>query len=317
MSCKNKFNNLYFLAQIRTSNINYIKILEISNFETNKILIDRLEDSNKLLQKSKGKLKNLNENLQVQVSKEVEQRVKKQEEVIRANELLSQQSKLASMGEMIMNIAHQWRQPLTVVSSNLVLLELLDEKNKLTKDKLITKIHESQNQIDFMSKTIDDFRNFFKPNKNKEKFYISSAIETTLSLVKVTYKKNQIEIIKNIDENIEIINYKNEFSQVILNLLNNCNDAFISNEIANPKINISVFKKNNQVVITISDNAGGIKIEPIEKIFEPYISTKHQSLGTGIGLYMCKTIIEKNMKGFLSVKNISNGAIFEIILNEE
>ena len=227
--------------------------------------------------------------------------------------LLIHQNKLASMGEMIGNIAHQWRQPLTQLSSILINIDLHFEKNRLTKEKLKTKIDEANGQISFMSNTIDDFRNFFSSGKSKEKYAIKEVIELVNHLMNASLYKNNIKLIIDIHDNFILDGYSNELTQALINIINNAKDVFIERDIKNRLIIIKTFIQDNENIITIQDNAGGIDITPIDKIFEPYFSTKHASVGTGIGLYMTKTIIEKNNNGKIDVKNSNEGAVFTII----
>jgi signal transduction histidine kinase len=214
-------------------------------------------------------------------------------------ELLIHQSKLASMGEMLGNIAHQWRQPLSRLGYILMNIESKDKEHQHTQ-----KLQEASDQLEFMSQTIDDFRDFFKPDKEKEPFSLVEETQKVISLLDVI----EVEIALNVIEDINILNYKNEYKQVILNLLTNAKEVLEERDIPSPKIVLTIDK--NQV--TVSDNAGGIKVKEIQKIFEPYYSTKVQ--GTGIGLYMSKMIVEKNMGGKLSVTNKENGALFMLVL---
>lgn len=281
-----------------------------------KILIDKLEDTNKNLMQSEEKLKILNQNLENRVHEEVMQKLSKEREIHDKQRILEHQNRLASMGEMIGSIAHQWRQPLTALSSILVLIELLADDKKLNHDKLKEKINDANFQINFMSKTIDDFRNFFKPNKQKELFNVKKQVLLALNLIKSSILNNNIKVDINAKDDIFINGYANEFAQVILNLLANSKDAILERKIENANIKIKITQNNKFAYICIKDNGGGISLKPIEKIFEPYVSTKHKSSGIGIGLYMSKSIIETNMQGKLSVKNLKNGAFFLITLSK-
>ena len=220
-----------------------------------------------------------------------------QAEKEKQKELMIHQSKLASMGEMIGNIAHQWRQPLTHLSYILMNIEELDAKKERSK-----KVEEANVQLEFMSQTINDFRDFYVPDKEKEHFSIAKETQNIIDLINF----QDIKIVFNIEEDIEIFNYKNEYKQVLLNLLSNAKEALTQREIKEPQFEITIDKS----CITIKDNAEGIKVKNLQKIFEPYFTTKEKS--SGIGLYMSKMIVEKNMKGSLSVQNGENGAIFEI-----
>ncbi len=276
------------------------------------IILKELNESNQKLKNSQDELKELNKNLRKRVEKEIELKLKKEREANEKERILSHQSKLASMGEMIGNIAHQWRQPLTALSSILINIELFFEKGKLTKEKLSNKINEANEQINFMSKTIDDFRNFFSSGKQKEIFNVSVPIKKVENLMSASLSNNDIKLCINIKDNFKLFVYPNEIAQALLNLVSNAKDVILERGIKNGYIKISTFIKDDKQIISIKDNAGGIKASPIEKIYEPYFSTKHATSGTGIGLYMTKTIIEKNNNGKIFVSNNDNGAVFMI-----
>ncbi len=227
--------------------------------------------------------------------------------------LLLNQNKLASMGEMIGNIAHQWKQPLAQLSFILVNIELNSSRGKLTESKLKEKISEANAQIAFMSNTIDDFRNFFSSGKPQEEYAIKDVVILTEQLLSATLEKNKIELSIDIKNNFYLVGYPNEIVQAFVNIINNAKDALLEREIQNPQILIKTFVKNSNKIVTIQDNAEGINIEPIDKIFEPYFTTKFSNSGTGIGLYMTKMIVEKNNAGKISVKNLHTGALFTII----
>ena len=277
------------------------------------IILKELDESNQKLKNSQYELRELNKNLQKRVEKEIELKLKKEREANEKERILAHQSKLASMGEMIGNIAHQWRQPLTALSSILINIELFFEKSKLTKEKLSNKIIEANEQITFMSKTIDDFRNFFASGKQKERISVSVPIKKVENLMNASLNNNDIKLNIDIKDNFELFIYPNEISQALLNLVSNAKDVILEREIKNGQIKISAFIQDGKHILTVKDNAGGIKVTPIEKIFEPYFSTKHATSGTGIGLYMTKTIIEKNNNGKIYVTNDGGGAVFTII----
>ena len=225
---------------------------------------------------------------------------------------LIHKSKLASMGEMINNIAHQWKQPLTHLSYINMNLYLASPDELFDKGYLKMKIEESNQQIDFMSNTIDHFRDFYKPVKDKEKFLISRSIKKSIDIMGPILKLNAITLHFKINKDLILTSYENEYSQVVLNLISNANDELLSRNIENPMIYIEVNLNDNKSITTVSDNAGGIIEDKIEKIFEPYFTTKDR--GSGIGLYMSKTIIESHFKGELHVKNTEEGACFSIIV---
>jgi len=238
------------------------------------------------------------------------EKVKEEIEKNREKEqMLMHQSKLAALGEMLGNIAHQWRHPITRLSLLIQNFELAYKMGKID-DKFVDKFKTKANeQINYMSNTIDDFTSFFKKDKQKQKFYVEEVIEDALKLLEGRIKN--VKIIKEYETTIMINGYKTEFSQVILNILNNAIDVLNERKIENKKIWIKI--KSN--LIEIEDNAGGIAEDIKEKIFEPYFTTKFQSQGTGIGLYMSKIIITKHFNSKLEVENSKFGAIFKIILN--
>jgi len=234
-------------------------------------------------------------------------------EALRVKEqMLIQQSRLAAMGEMIGNIAHQWRQPLNNLGLIVQQLPLFYKFGELTQESLDESVMQSMNIILHMSKTIDDFRNYFRPDKEKVEFKVRETIDTTLSLIKDTFKNHHISI-EVVAKNDPIIHgYRNEFAQVLLNILNNARDILTERATDNPKVMITASSEGGRAVVTITDNAGGIPEEIMGKIFDPYFTTKGPQEGTGVGLFMSKTIIEKNMGGKLTGRNIANGAEFRI-----
>ena len=236
--------------------------------------------------------------------------------------LLLYQSKMASMGEMIGNIAHQWRQPLSTITATASGIRLQNELNMLDKEFLDDGLKGISNSAMYLSHTIDDFRNFFKKDDEKTKFFVKDLIERTIGLISSKFNDNEINILKKI-ENIELDTHQNQLIQVIINLLNNAKDEFEKiDKSAKKCIFIDSYKKDDEYIIKIKDNAGGIPKEIIGKIFEQHFTTKSDVDGTGIGLFMSKEIIEKNIKGKISAYNeefeyegnIYKGAVFEIIL---
>ncbi len=257
----------------------------------------------------------LNKNLESRVKEEIDKR--RQQE-----QLLIQQSKLASMGEMIGVIAHQWRQPLTALG--LIVQDIKDAYNhgELDRKYLSNNVQEAVAQIHFMSKTIDDFRNFFKPTIEETYFPVDTAIKEVIALLSSQLGSADINVELVIEENVSlgIKGYLNEFMQVIMNLLHNSRDAVLElknrrrQSYINKPITISVCNRGNKIVVSIGDHGGGIAKDIIDRIFEPYFTTKEEGKGTGVGLYMSKVIIENNMRGKLYVDNISDGALFTIEL---
>ena len=230
--------------------------------------------------------------------------------VIEQDKLLIQKSKMASMGEMIGNIAHQWRQPLSQLSGLFFDIESAYDYKELNKKYLQNRVEEANDLLEYMSKTIDDFRNFFNPNSKKEEFYLKDAVENAIKIVKSTLNYYQIELTINIDENHKIEGYKNEYSQAVMNIITNAKDVIKERNIKNPQIKI-YSQKREKLYLHIEDNAGGVDENIIEKIFDPYFTTKYE-YGTGIGLYMTKLIVEDKMNGNIKVKNSKDGAVFTI-----
>lgn len=237
-------------------------------------------------------------------------------------QILAQQSKMAAMGEMLENIAHQWRQPLSVISTAATGMQLELELNNSISNALATKsINAINEHAQYLSKTIDDFRNFFNPNKEKKFFKISSCIRNAIFLVKEKCNSNNIKIYQDF-EDIEMNSLESELLQVLLNILNNSIDALILNNIEKKIIFISLLKENENVVISIKDNARGVPENIISRIFEPYFTTKHKAQGTGIGLYMSSQIVTKHLKGEIKLINENfyfenerySGANFKVII---
>ncbi len=224
--------------------------------------------------------------------------------------LLIHKEKLASMGEMINNIAHQWRQPLTHLSFINMNLQMASYDEKLSKEYLDEKIEESNKQLEFMSSTIDSFRDFYKPQKEKENFYLSKAVKQAVDIMAVLLEKENIELELDIRKDKKIYAYENEYSQVVLNLITNAKDVLVQRQIEGAKIKITIDSYFDKSFTTVCDNAGGIKKADLNKIFEPYFTTKDS--GSGIGLYMSKTIINSHFKGKLRVENKKEGACFTI-----
>ena len=223
------------------------------------------------------------------------------------------QSRLARMGEMLNMISHQWRQPLSQLAGIIMELETAIIFKKANEKFLLNSTKDATKVIQFMSLTIEDFRNFFKPEKNKEKFYIYKACKDAVYLINDSLNNQNINLEFIVKNDRLITGYKREYSQVILNLLVNAKDALIINDIKLPSIKLTIDTEYNTSKVTVEDNAGGIPEKLTDTIFEPYFSTK-SSQGTGLGLYMSKMIIEKNMQGTLTVQNTEDGAIFKIIV---
>ncbi|MEA3352661.1 MAG: transporter substrate-binding domain-containing protein [Campylobacterota bacterium] len=248
----------------------------------------------------------------------------KTEENIKQLELLQQQSRLAQMGEMISMIAHQWRQPLSSISSTIVGLQIdlvsgsFDFEKKEDSEKFIKHLDKKFKSVDryikFLSTTIDDFRNFFKPNKSKEPVKLTTPIRKALKIVEISMENKGIEMDIEFKINDELYLHQNEIMQVILNILKNSSDNFEEKKTLNPKIDIMTQKINNDYIIMICDNGGGVREDLLPNIFDPYFSTKDEKNGTGLGLYMSKIMIEEHHRGSLNIFNKNGGACCEIRL---
>ncbi|WP_419675568.1 cache domain-containing protein [Aliarcobacter butzleri] len=216
--------------------------------------------------------------------------------------ILYQQSKMAAMGEMIGNIAHQWRQPLSIITTATSGMVLQKQMGVLTDEFFFEASNRINTSSQYLSQTIDDFRNFFIPNKEKSKVNLIEIFKKTLDLISAQFSSKDIEIIKNI-EGVEFESYENELIQALINILNNSRDELIKKD-GERFIFVDAFEKDNFINITIKDNAGGVIKENLDKIFEPYFTTKYKSQGTGIGLYMTEEIITKHLNGTICVENV-------------
>jgi PAS domain S-box-containing protein len=239
------------------------------------------------------------------------------EEVARNREkdhLLIQQSRLAAMGEMIGNIAHQWRQPLNVIGLLVQTLPEYHRNGALTEEILDETVQQAMNVIGYMSRTTTDFRNFFKPDKEKREFPLQEVFDQSLSFLTPHLHYHNVEISLSVSGDMRAVGYPNEYSQVLINIIGNAKEVFIERAVANPKITITAFEEAGRSVVTIADNGGGILEPVLDRIFEPYFTSKQGAEGTGLGLYMSKIIIEKNMQGSLTVRNTEEGAEFRIVV---
>ncbi|MEA3331353.1 MAG: HAMP domain-containing sensor histidine kinase [Campylobacterota bacterium] len=256
-----------------------------------------------LISQSTLELNELNENLEKRVHEEIEKNIQKDQHIV-------QQSRLAQMGEMISMIAHQWRQPLTAISSTSAGINLKAKLNKLDKETAVELSDKISDYSQHLSSTIDDFREFFKPNKEKKETTYNKVIQSVLNIVETSIKNKNITIVKNLNSKEVFNTYPNEIKQVVLNLIKNAEDVLIEHEVQNPTITI----KTNDDELIVKDNGGGIPEDIMPKIFDPYFSTKTKKDGTGLGLYMSKSIIQEHCGGELSVANDKDGAVFKIEL---
>ncbi len=241
----------------------------------------------------------------------LEQKVKEQvEELSHQNNFMAHQARLASMGEMINNIAHQWRQPLNRINSCVAVLSSIPNSNSDESQMIESKIKNIEQNTRYMSDTIEDFANFFHPNKEQTKFTLQDTVQKALALIRSRTGKIKISISS--EEEVWVSSFEKEYQQVILSILHNAIDNFEEKATEEPNINIIIKVNHNTPYLCIQDNGGGIDIEDINRIFEPYYTTKFSAEGTGLGLYMAKMIIESSMGGVLKVTNKGNGACFTI-----
>lgn len=246
------------------------------------------------------------------LQEETLERVRALEELREKERLLIQQNRQAALGEMIGNIAHQWRQPLNALGLMVQELPMSYECGELTGDYLESTVKRTMQVIRHMSQTIDDFRFFFRPDKERVEFRAAQTIEKVLSIIGGSLKEHQIDVEVKTEEDPVINGFPNEYSQVLLNILLNARDVFVERGTDEPRIRVRLVKEGKKAVVTVEDNAGGIPAEILDKIFDPYFTTKGPDKGTGVGLYMSKVIIEKNMGGSLSARNGEEGAQFRI-----
>ncbi len=238
----------------------------------------------------------------------------RQDELVEKTKLIYAQSKLAAMGEMLGYISHQWRQPLSEINAIAMRIET-DQSNKILNDeRLDSHIQKIENTTEYMSQTIDSFNSYFKSDKQLSKVRLEDVLKQTLNLVEEKFSNCDIKISQIINDREYISLVENELVQIILVILNNAYDALLLNNIQNKTITVKIEKHKDMHTIVIEDNAGGIKEENLQKIFKPYFSTKSDSDGIGIGLYMAKMLVIESLKGTLEVSNIKNGTRFEITL---
>ncbi len=263
---------------------------------------------NRKLKIAQNSLKEINSTLKQKIKIEVEKN--------RAKELIMlNQSRFAQMGQIINMITHQWRQPLNTLSLINHTIFSKYKKDKITENELKELKEKANLQIQQMSNTIDDFKDFFKPKKEKSIFLLNDIIHNLLNIVKPIFNKSKIEIVTIQTQDIYVEGYSNELAQAILNILYNAKDALIENKIEAKLLVIELKEKDNKAILSIKDNAGGIPEDIIQDIFNSYFSTKGKN-GTGIGLYISKIIIEQHMHGKIIAINENDGAIFQIELDK-
>ena len=277
---------------------------------------------------SEQELKELNDSLEQKLQNQKEMIIKEQNDIKRKEKIFYEQAKLISMGEMIGNIAHQWRQPLSVITTIASGINLkLDYNEKIEESELRKFTNSVQVQANYLSKTIDDFRNFIKGDQSYKKIKISEVIENTLNLVNASMKSNNISIESKLEDDITIYGNKNELQQALINIIKNAKDVLVElDQRSNDRVIFIETKRlsKESLELTIIDNGGGVEDEIVDRIFEPYFTTKHPSIGTGIGLLMVDKIIRERHKGTICVENREfeyknkhyKGACFIIVFNK-
>ena len=257
-----------------------------------------------LLAAQQKQLEEINSSLETRIEKAVA-------ELRNKDDILIQQSRLTAMGEMISNIAHQWRQPLNNIGLIVQSLQLAIKAKDLTERQLDEDVAETMTELQHISDTINNFRNFFSYEKEESPFIINELVSRALTFVEPSLKSKGIRV--ELDEQLDVaaVGYPNEYLQAFLNIILNARDEFLEHQVVQPLISIRIFQENGHSVVTVRDNGGGIREDALPKIFDPYFTTKQQYNGTGIGLYMAKMIIEKKMHGSLSARNV-DGAEFRI-----
>lgn len=286
------------------------ELMDINNTLEEKVNMrtKELHNTNLNLRESQENLKKFNNELELRVEEEVKKRSSYEKN-------LARQSRLAAMGEMIDNIAHQWRQPLMNINVILMNIDRAYELGKLDEEYIEEKIDEATSLTAHMSQTIEDFRSFFRPEKEKHLFDSNSLFHDTLLLLSSSLSEIDLELSS--QKNIEIFGYKSELVQVMISILTNAIEIFALRKIENKKINIELKEDVDNVIISIRDNAGGMDEDVLERVFEPYYTTKHKAGGTGLGLYICQMIVEESMHGTISVENIKDGVKFMITIAKE
>jgi signal transduction histidine kinase len=259
-----------------------------------------------LQQESNEELRRLKSNLEREVAETVEM-------MLNRDAMLISQSRQVFTGEMVANISNQWKQPLNALSIIIQSIKDSYDYDELTSARLDEKVRLSVELIDYLARTIDDFRDYFQPGKQMQIFDLRILIEKTINFIEYSFETDSVRLQLDLANNCHTTGYPNEFSQALLNILINAREIMKQRNIPEPErlLKICLFSENHNSVITVEDNAGGISPENLSRIFEPYFTTKKEK-GTGLGLYMSRNIIEVNMNGRLTVSNTENGAKFRI-----
>lgn len=291
------------------------KLVEDALQKLNDELEKRVAERTDELEKIRAELEMQNEELQKtyqELEVETADRIGAMEKLREKDQMMIQQNRMAAMGEMLGNIAHQWRQPLNVLGLKVQQLGLFYECGEFSKELLDANIGKAMEIVSHLSQTIDDFRNFSMPDREKSLFSVDQAVVKTVSLIEESFREMRIIVDVDTTGRVLVNGYPNEYSQVLLNILMNAKDALLERGNNDARITVCSRSEDGRAVVTITDNGGGIKEEIMDYIFDAYFTTKSLGKGTGIGLFMSKKIIENNMGGRLTVKNVEGGAEFRI-----
>lgn len=269
--------------------------------------VHELEEALVLRTKAEEELRRLNAGLEERIAAEVEKSREK-------DHIMAHQARLAAMGEMLSNISHQWRQPLNNVSLIVQNLQLEFETNELSHDSCRAYVQECTGLLAYMSRTIDNFRAFYHPDQERQQFDLFPVISDAVALIKNDLESHGItlEVVNERDSLID--GYRNEFAQVLLNIIVNAKEAILLRQSPAAFVKIVCSHKGDSALITVADNGGGIAPDLLDKIFDPYFTTKFKSQGTGVGLYMSKMIIEKHMGGSITLDNTATGSLVTILI---
>ncbi len=301
-------NQTMTILSLSESSENLNKADQFCEIKDNRGVNKTLKALSRLIYQTTSELEEINNSLSDKVEEEIQKNREKENK-------LMQQSRLAQMGEMLSMIAHQWRQPLAAISSTSSALEVKSALGKIDKETVQTSAKNISKYAQHLSETIDDFRNFFKSNKEELESSLNSMLTSVLSIVQTSIEEKNISLILELNTQRRFITYPNELKQVILNLIKNAEDVLLEREIEDAYIKITTYSDGDKEVLEVDDNAGGIPTDILDKIFDPYFSTKLDKNGTGLGLYMSKTIVEDHCGGELSVSNSEDGAVFRIVID--
>lgn len=298
-----KFGNFQFFTKDITENLININFYFFAHIFIIYTYIFLIKEKEKYLKQ----LKELNASLEDKIQKAVEENQKQQE-------LLHKQAKFAQMGELMSMIAHQWKQPLNAIALQIQTTYVKNQLGKLKDEDIENCFNETQEKIKSMSNMLHSFSQLFKPKSQKHQFFINEAIQRAIDLIKPALEDNKIKLILELNEEISINGYLEELGQVILNILTNAKDALEQTNKEEKYIKVSTKRLGNKIKISIEDNAGGIPKDIINKIFDPYFSTK-SNVEKGLGLYTAKVLVENHFNGEIFVENTEEGARFTISIN--